>query len=182
MAPPRTFIGFSSTDIHYYKLMLAWKANENIDFDFCDCQLQSSLNSDNEKYIKDKCRDRLYMAGTYAMLIGNDTRHKYKYVTWEAEVAIEKQCRIIGINLDGWRYINKATCPRVLQNVGAIFVPFSPQIVAHALEHHDSKQSQNWHFQDHIYTNLGYVIVDNRAERPKPLPPLPYKPNLYKSR
>lgn len=52
MGLPRTFIGFSSTDIHCYRLMCAWKANYHIDFDFTDCQLQSELNSEDESYIK----------------------------------------------------------------------------------------------------------------------------------
>ena len=32
MGLPRTFVGFSSTDIRSYWLMLAWKANDHIDF------------------------------------------------------------------------------------------------------------------------------------------------------
>ena len=52
MGLARTFIGFSSTDIQSYWLMLAWKANENIDFNFSDCQLHSEVNSENEQYIK----------------------------------------------------------------------------------------------------------------------------------
>jgi len=39
MGLPRTFLGFSSTDIHYYRLMQAWKRNQSIDFNFADCQL-----------------------------------------------------------------------------------------------------------------------------------------------
>jgi hypothetical protein len=38
MGLPRTFVGFSSTDIHRYRLMQAWKANTNIGFNFTDCQ------------------------------------------------------------------------------------------------------------------------------------------------
>ena len=44
-------MGFSSSDIHYYRLMQAWKKNENIDFNFTDCQLTSELNSENDDYI-----------------------------------------------------------------------------------------------------------------------------------
>lgn len=36
MALPRTFVGFSSTDIRSYWLMCAWKEHEHIDFDFVD--------------------------------------------------------------------------------------------------------------------------------------------------
>jgi len=133
MALSRTFISFSSTDIKSYWLMLAWKANTNIDFNFADLQLPKDINSENEYYIKTKCHERINMAGTMAVLIGNDTRYKYKYVRWEIEVAIEKQCRIIGINLDGSRTINNDNCPPIMRNIGAIFVPFSPKIVAYAL-------------------------------------------------
>jgi hypothetical protein len=171
MALSRTFVGFSSTDIRQYRLMLAWKANERIEFDFCDCQLLSEINSEDENYIKRKCRARINMAGTYIMLIGTDTRSKHKYVRWEAEVALEKQCRIIGVNLDGWRSMNPETCPSVIRDIGALFVPFSPQIVAHALKYAKRKESGNWIFPDETYTKLGYILNGNRAERPKP-PPL----------
>lgn len=63
MSLPRTFVGFSSTDIHRYHLMTAWKAHEHLDFDFCDCQLQSEIDSEDEAYIKRLCRVRINMAG-----------------------------------------------------------------------------------------------------------------------
>ena len=69
MPLPRTFVGFSSTDIGLYRMMCAWKFHEKIDFDFCDCQLKEELNSEDETYSKRKCRERINMAGTYIMLI-----------------------------------------------------------------------------------------------------------------
>ena len=156
MGLPRTFVGFSSTDIHYYHLMQAWKQNERIDFNFTDCQLSSELNSEDEVYIKRKCRERINMAGKYTLLIGNDTKSKHKYVRWEAEIAIEKNCTIIGVNLDGSRGMNRDTCPPIIRDIGAIFVPFSPKIVAHALNkysmHDDNK---NYHYKDQVYKELG---------------------------
>ena len=74
MGLSRTFVGFSSTDIHYYRLMLAWKENEHIDFNFANCQLGKEINSEDEAYIRRKCRERIDMAGTFAVLIGQDTR------------------------------------------------------------------------------------------------------------
>ena len=156
MSIPRTFVGFSSTDIHYYRLMLAWKENEHIDFDFTNCQLANEINSENEAYIKGKCRARINMAGTFAILIGQDTRSKHKYVRWEMEVAIEKKCRIIGINLDKSRSVVDATCPPIIRNIGAIFVPFSPKIVAYALENYQMHANDDYHYKDHIYAQLGY--------------------------
>ena len=158
MGLPRTFIGFSSTDIHYYRLMLAWKKNEHIDFDFTDCQLSKEIRSDDEAYIKQKVRSRIKMAGKYAMLIGQDTRYKYKYVRWEAEVALEKNYTIIGINLDGSMRMVKETCPPVIRDIGAIFVPFSPQIVAYALENYQMHEDGNYYYKNHIYRQLGYDV------------------------
>src|SRR5690606_31020559 len=156
MGLPRTFVSFSSTDIRYYRLMQAWKANEHIDFNFTDCQLETEINSENEAYIKSKCRERINMAGTFAVLIGQDTRSKHKYVRWEMEVALEKKCRIIGINLDGSRRVVDATCPPIIRNIGAIFVPFSPKIVAHALQNWVMQPNDDWHYKDEIYRQLGY--------------------------
>ncbi len=156
MSIPRTFVGFSSTDIHCYRLMLAWKENVHIDFDFTNCQLGNEINSENEAYIKSKCRERINMAGTFAVLIGQDTRSKHKYVRWEMEVAIEKKCRVIGINLDKSKRVVDATCPPIIRNIGAIFVPFSPKIVAYALENYKMHPDDDYHYNDNIYTQLGY--------------------------
>ena len=77
---------------------------------------------------------------------------------WELEVALEKGCRIIGVNLDGTRYMNPNTCPKIIQDVGAIFVPFSPQIIAYALENYQMNDNGNWYYNDFVYQNLGYEI------------------------
>lgn len=156
MGLPRTFVSFSSTDIHCYRLMLAWKENQHIDFNFMNCQLAQEINSENEVYIKRKCRERIEMAGTFAVLIGQDTRSKHKYVRWEMEVALEKKCRIIGINLDGSRRMVEQTCPPIIRNVGAIFVPFSPRIVAHALGNWTMQPDDAWYYKDEVYKQLGY--------------------------
>src|SRR5436305_2060950 len=141
MGLPRTFVGFSSTDIHCYRLMQAWKENEHIDFNFTDCQLAQEIRSEDEAYIKQLCRVRINMAGKFIQLIGQDTRYKYKYVRWEAEVAKEKGCTIIGVNLDGARSSVAQTCPPVICNIGAIFVPFSPAIIKYALENYGMRES-----------------------------------------
>lgn len=156
MGLPRTFVGFSSTDIRYYWLMKAWKENENIDFNFTDCQLHNDINSDDEAYVKHKCRERINMAGKFIQLIGEDTRYKYKYVRWEAEVAIEKGCTIIGVNLDGSKGIVERTCPPIIRDIGAIFVPFSPYIIKYALENYKMHEGRNYYYEDEVYKELGY--------------------------
>lgn len=156
MGLARTFVGFSSTDITYYRLMQAWKANKNIDFNFTDCQLRQEVNSENEAYIKRKCRERINMSGKYVLLIGQDTRSKHKYVRWEAEVAIEKGCTIIGVNLDGSRVMNEITCPPIIRDIGAIFVPYSPNIVGYAIENYIMQNGGWYYYTDAVYKELGY--------------------------
>ncbi|HDR0967239.1 TPA: TIR domain-containing protein [Pasteurella multocida] len=155
MGLSRTFVGFSSTDMHYYRLMCAWKNNHNIDFNFTDCQLNRALNSEDEKYIKRICRERINMAGTFISLIGQDTKFKHKYVRWELEVALEKGCRIIGANLNGSRQMNPDTCPKIIRDVGAIFVSFSPMIIAYALQNYKMETYGNWYYNDSVYQQLG---------------------------
>lgn len=156
MGLPRTFVSFSSTDIHYYRLMQAWKTNKHIDFNFADCQLNNAILSNNEAYIKRLCRERINMAGTLILLIGNDTFQKHQFVKWEVEVALEKNCRVIAVNLGGSRQMSPTTCPTFLQNIGAIFVPFSADIVAYALQNWIKQYTGNWYYQDAIYQQLGY--------------------------
>ena len=157
MGLSNAFVGFSSTDIDDYRLMQAWRVNNKIDLDFNDCQLNDAVKSDNEDLIKAKCREHINLADKYVMLIGKDTKSKHKYVQWEAEVAIEKGCTIICVNLDGSREMVRATCPPIIRDMGAIFVPFSPKIVAYAIENYEMRDDYgNYYFKDALYRSLGY--------------------------
>jgi hypothetical protein len=102
MALTRTFVSFSSTDIGRYRLMCAWKAHEHIDFDFADFQLDEAINSKNPSYIKSVCRAKIRRADTFVLLIGADTWQKTVFVKAEVEVATEKECRLIGVNLNNF--------------------------------------------------------------------------------
>lgn len=151
--------------------MTAWKVHEHIDFDFCNCQLANELNSEDEGYIKPQCRARINMAGHYLLLIGADTRSKRKYVRWKAEIAVEKSCTIVGVNLDKTHFMNRERTPPVIQDIGALFVTFSPPIIAYALKNYRMMESGNYHYRDEVYSKLGYIIDGNRAYRPKPTLP-----------
>lgn len=150
----RCYVGFSSTDKRYFDLMKAWKANENQDFDFIDCQLDKAIDSENEDYIKRKCRECIKTSSTFIQIIGNDTKHKHKYVRWEAEVALEKNCRVICININGSRE-KDSLCPSILDNIGAVFVPFNQAIIQYAINNFPKKEKENWHYPDSVYRELG---------------------------
>lgn len=178
MKLPRTFIGFSSTDIQSYWLMCAWKAHEHISFNFADFQLDDAINSENEYYIKDRCRNKIQRCDTYALLIGYDTWTKNTFVKWEVEVAAEKGCRLIGINLNNARW-KDSLCPWFFQNSGALFVPYSSRIIAKALAPWNrppgvSWNLDDWRFSDETYKDLGYDLFGNTATLPPPVNPFRY--------
>lgn len=135
--------------------MKAWKRSDNTSFNFADCGLRNEIHSDREDYIKRVCREHLKNAGTFIQLIGDDTRHKYKYVRWEAEVAIEKGCRIIAVNLNGSTHYEKDTCPPILRDKGAMFVPFRLKAIQYALENWEGKTEGNWYYRQTLYDKLG---------------------------
>ena len=64
--------------------------------------------------------------------------------------------------------MNEAMTPTVIQDIGALFVTFSPPIIAHALKSYRAMGSQNYYYPDSVYQQLGYIIDGNRAYRPKP--------------
>jgi hypothetical protein len=137
--------------------MLTWRGKEGIDFYFTGCQLSQEHNLEDEKYVKNLVRQRIGTAEKYVLLIGEDTKFR-DYVHWEAEVAIEKGCTIIGVNLDGIRQIMESKCPAVIMNIGAVCLPFSPRILAYALVNFLKRGQGNWHFPNEVYRQLGYPV------------------------
>jgi hypothetical protein len=180
----RTFVSFSSADKSRYDLMCAWKAHEHIDFNFADFQLDEAINSQNPYYIKSVCARKVRRVDTFVLLIGNDTYTKIVFVKDEVEVAVEKGCRLIGVNLNNCRFKDKL-CPSFFASVGALFVPFSSRIVAKALEWNPEGSPAGYYFPDEVYTTLGYKLTGDTAVLPPPpnpflggnRPPWVSKPN-----
>ena len=167
MSLPRTFVSFSSADKRWYDLMCAWKAHEHIDFNFADFQLDEAINSQNPYYIKQVCAAKVRRADTFVLLIGNDTYTKTVFVKDEVEVAVEKGCRLIGVNLNGVR-VRDSHCPAFFAEVGALFVPFSSRIVSEALTWQRQGSSPWYYFLDEVYSRLGYQLVGQTAVLPPP--------------
>jgi hypothetical protein len=163
----RTFVSFSSADKGRYDLMCAWKAHPHISFKFADFQLDEAINSKTPYYIKSVCAAKVRRADTFVLLIGTDTYKKTVFVKDEVEVAVEKGCRLIGVNLNNCR-LKDVWCPDFFADKGAIFIPFSSRIMRKALTW-ERKVDGDWNYKDHIYTTLGYELVDDTAV----LPPAP---------
>jgi hypothetical protein len=162
----RTFVSFSSADKSRYDLMRAWKAHEHIDFNFADFQLDEAINSETPYYIKSVCAAKVRRADTLFLLIGSDTYTKTVFVKDEVETAVEKGCRLIGVNLNNCR-TRDALCPAFFADVGAVFVPFSSRIIADALTWQRQGTFPWYYFPDEVYIRLGYQLVGATAVLPQ---------------
>jgi hypothetical protein len=165
---PRTFVSFSSTDIHCFRTMKMWQKNEHIPFTFYNCQLQWALRSEDPVYIKRRFKKRIALATKFILLIGRDTKFKTTYVQPEVEAAVEKGCSIIAVNIDHWRRVHPVNTPAFIKNVGAIFVPFSRRIISFALAQHSPIQQGDFEYRDDFYREQGYNLIGDKAVRADP--------------
>ncbi len=150
-------VGFAPADFPAFRLMQRWHAVEFRDFRFERCAGGgAALNGRDEAAVKQCARKGLDESGVYIALIGDDTAAAVPEMRWEVAVAIEKHCRIIVVNLDGSRRMVPLTCPPYLRNVGAVFVAFTPRIVAHAIRtFRRGEPDRDYYFHDHMYERLG---------------------------
>jgi hypothetical protein len=145
--------------------MCAWKAHEHMNFNFADFQLDEAINSQRPYYIKSVCAAKIRRVDTFVLLIGNDTYTKTVFVKDEVECAVEKGCRMIGVNLNSCRF-RDSLCPTFFANVGALFVPFSSRIISEALTWQAEGTFPWYYFVDEVYTRLGYQLIGNTAVLP----------------
>lgn len=121
------------TDMHYYRLMQAWRDNEDHDFNFHDAHdLNTAQDSSQEESIKRQLRERFANSKLLVVLIGAKTRLLTKFVKWEMEVALRLGLPIIGVNLNGWR-TRDDRCPPAIRDELVIYVPFEQKIMMYAM-------------------------------------------------
>ena len=161
----KVFVSFDGdNDIHYYRLMRAWKQNDKTPFDFFDAHdINTALDSSTEITIKRRLSERLSNSRAFISLIGERTRYHYKFVRWELEQAIERNLPIIGVNLNGRRTRDDDRCPPVIRDTLAMYVSYKPSILQYALENWPNQhgnlgrtgKSGPYYYKDQIYVNLG---------------------------
>jgi hypothetical protein len=160
----KTYVCFDAdTDMNYYRLMQAWKENENIAFDFQNAhEINSIRDGSSEETIKRKLRERLENTKVLVVLIGENTKNLYKYVRWEIEYAIEKDIPIIAVNLNGKKNVDDALCPPILRDKLAIYIPYGQKIMNYALnnwpanhaKHKSDGKTGPFYFVDSVYAGL----------------------------
>jgi hypothetical protein len=161
----KTYVCFDGDrDIHYYRLMCAWKQHEGIAFDFYNAHdLNTARDDSQEASIKRQLRERLKNSAVLVVLIGEQTRYLYRFVKWEMEQAIQMGLPIIAVNLNGLRQQDADRCPPVIRDELAIHVSFNAAILQHALENWPANhqrcrtkgQTGAYYYKPEIYQRLG---------------------------
>ncbi len=132
----KTYVIFDGdNDIRYYRLMKAWKSNENIDFNFNDAHdLNILTDRASEDTVKQKLRERFSSAKQVIVLIGENTKNLYKFVYWEMEIANKLDLPIIAVNLNGNQSYDAERCPLILRDKYVAHVSYNAAIIQYALD------------------------------------------------
>ena len=159
----KTFVSFDGdTDIHYYRLMQAWKQSDGIDFNFYDAHdLNTARDSSQEGSIKAQLAVRMRATKIFVLLIGEHTRYLRKFVRWEIEQALSRRLPIIGVNLNGTRHLDIARCPPLLREELAIHVSFNAAIIQRAMDGwpsiHEMRygdEASPYYYKESVYRGL----------------------------
>jgi MTH538 TIR-like domain (DUF1863) len=161
----KTYVGFDAdTDMHYYRLMQAWKEHEHIDFNFYNVHdINSNPNLTSEIAIKKQLRERFDNTKNFVLLVGKNTKNLHRYVRWEINEAMERELPIIVVNLNGKRKLDRELCPPIIRDDLAIHISFNAAIVRYALNDWEDSHYQKLRNNDHqpyyyeasVYKELG---------------------------
>lgn len=161
----KTYVAFDAdNDIRYYRLMQAWKQNDNSSFNFYDAHdLTNLMPWSSEETIKRSLQERLKSTKVFIILVGERTKFHHKFVRWEIEQAIKRDLPIIVVNLNGRRYKDENLCPAILDDELAVHISFNKNIVERALNEWESLHSRYRHerktgaykYNPDIYQKLG---------------------------
>lgn len=163
----KTYVAFASENISSYRLMEAWRENENIDFEFFDAHdLYISRDTSQPETIKRNLRERLKNAKQIVLLGSSDAKKKgsdgASFLAHEVKVLMEFNLPVVVVNLDGDRTIDRNFIPIPLLDADyyTVSVSFQPAIIKYALDNYAPKfascDSTGPHFyNEHIYTQLG---------------------------
>ena len=161
----KTYVAFDGDkDINYYRLMTAWKSNENLDFNFYNAHdLNSARDTSSVESIKAQLRERMANAKQMILLVGDNTKNLRRFIPWEIELARKKDIPIIVANLNKKRGYDDELCPSTIKdNVYTIHVSFELKIMQYALDnfpddYRDNKdgKNHNYLYKDSVYERLG---------------------------
>jgi hypothetical protein len=160
----KTYVCFDGdSDIHYYRLMCAWKKSDNSGFNFYDAHdLNNARDTSSTDSIKKQLRVRLLNSSVFVLLVGEKTRYLTRFVRWELEQALSLQLPIIVVNLNGVRQKDEVRCPPIIRNKLAVFISFNSKILQYALEkwptsdqgYRKKNESGSYYYPESVYKEI----------------------------
>lgn len=160
----KTYVIFDAdNDMWAYAFMKGWKNNENVDFNFFDAHdLRPLTARASEETVKRGLRERMANAKQVIVVVGEHTRHLYRFVRWEIELAMRQDLPIVVVNLNDRRNYDPVRCPPILSGHCAIHVAFKMRIIQRALDGFvpwynspDREESGPRHYDENEYARLG---------------------------
>ncbi|MCA9323860.1 TIR domain-containing protein [Candidatus Saccharibacteria bacterium] len=163
----KTYIAFASEDISYYRLMEAWRENENIDFDFFDAHdLYVSRDTSKPETIKSNLRERMKNAKQFILLGSADAKKKggdgTSFLAYEVETMVSLGLPVVVANLDGDRTVDRSFIPKPLLDADyyTMSVSFQPKIIKYALDNYASEFANSdktgpYYYKSSVYEDLG---------------------------
>jgi hypothetical protein len=160
----RTYVIFDAgNDMWAYGYMKGWHVSEYVDFTFDDAHDLERLTdrAEDEAYIKGKLRERFRASRQAIVLVGASTRHLFKFVRWEMQVALELNVAIIAVNLNDRRSMDEESCPAILRDEYVVHVPFKAAIIRYALDQFPAEHANRGtergprSYPASIYSSLG---------------------------
>lgn len=161
----KTYIAFDGdTDMDYYNMLKAWKANDKINFDFYNAHdLNTARDSSLTESIKNQLRIRFDNSKRFVILIGQNTKWNRKFIPWEIEQAINRDLPIIVVNLNNKRKKDDDRCPVLLRDKLTVHIPFNAKILQYAIndwtESYENYKNQGksgaYFYKNRVYDSLG---------------------------
>ena len=163
----KTYVAFASEDITQYRMMEAWRDNENIDFDFFDAHdLYISRDTSRPETIKRNLRARMKNAKQIVLLGSLHAKRKggdgESFLAYEVDVMMEFNLPMVVSNLDGDRTIDRGFIPKPLldDDYYTLSVSFQPAIMKYALDDYavrfaTSDTAGSRQYKARIYEELG---------------------------
>ncbi|MCK4729665.1 MAG: TIR domain-containing protein [Desulfobacterales bacterium] len=153
----------ADNDLHYYRLMGAWKQSDHTSFSFYDAHDLNTIFDRSEASIKAGLQERFRNSKVFVLLVGDHTRYLYKFVRWEIEQALNRKLPCIVVNLNGKRQQDNDRCPPLIRDHLAIHISFNSKIMEYALDNwpqsHASKETDGvdeaYHYKASVYQRLG---------------------------
>jgi hypothetical protein len=163
----KTYVAFASENIHCYRLMEAWRENENIEFSFFDAHdLYVARDTSQPETIKGRLRERLNSAKQVVLLGSAEAKRKggdgKSFLCYEVDTIITLNLPVVVANLDGDRTVDRNFIPKQFLDADyhTVSVSFQPAIIKFALDNYASTFSSSTItgprlYNAEKYSNLG---------------------------